>query len=169
MNLNLIELRDSMTNEARFHVIGLGSDHGDDRVGWEIVTRLSDSIPPGVATLITADPFSLITTPPRCELLIVIDACRGAGAPGTIHRFEWPDTQLSFLKATSTHGVGLKRVLELAESLGNLPPRVVILAVEADSIEPGQTLSSAALAAVPDVVRRVFVEIALGVSHQDPL
>jgi hypothetical protein len=54
----------------------------------------------------------------------------------------------------------LVAALELGATLGRLPPRVVLFALEGGSAEPGATLSAAAEAAIPNVVARVLVELA---------
>lgn len=135
-------------------VIGLGSDHGDDSVAWHIVSHLK-----GVKPRVTSDPLSFADVPPDCPLLIVVDACRGAGVPGSVHRFVWPDSRITGRKITSSHGWGLADGLQLAATLGRLPSRVVVLAIETTSHEPGTGLSPEVAAAIPDVVERIRIEI----------
>jgi hypothetical protein len=76
-------------------VIGLGSDRGDDRAGWEVVARLQADGILGVVYKTACDPRALTDLPPDCRNLIVVDACRGAGPPASIRRFEWPDPRLA--------------------------------------------------------------------------
>jgi hydrogenase maturation protease len=103
------------------YVIGIGSVHGDDRFGWEVVSRLQTASPPGVQTLATSDPLVLTEVPHECELLVVVDGCNGAGPVGSVHRFEWPDPKLSALGALSSHAIGPGAALELAAALGKIP------------------------------------------------
>lgn len=141
-------------------LVGLGSSHGDDRVGWEVIARLRESVPPGVRAEATGDPLHLLNCPADCGLLIVVDACHGAGLPGTLHRFVWPDSRLLTLGGTSSHGIGLMAALELAATLGRLPPRVVILAIEGIADEPGEGLNHVVEAAIPAAVAAVLTELA---------
>src|SRR5688572_25080383 len=147
---------------CRTRLVGLGSPFGDDRAGWEVVARLSDAPLTGTRAETTSDPLRVLDGPAGCELLVVIDACRGAGTPGSFHRFEWPDARLTAAGGVSSHGVGLTAALELAGALGRLPARVVVLAIEGEAAEPGAELSPAVEAALPAVVARVLAEVAGG-------
>jgi hydrogenase maturation protease len=135
-------------------VIGFGTTHGDDAVGWDVVSRLH-----GPDTRLASDPLTLVDIPPSCELLILVDACRGTGPPGTIHRFVWPELPALTDTVTSTHGWSLAAGLQLAESLRRLPLRVVIFTVEAGPVEPGDELSPAMVDAAPRVVELILKEI----------
>ncbi len=140
-------------------VIGLGSDHGDDRVGWKVIAQLQTIRPIRVQAQSIHDPLVIMDLPADCQSLIVIDACRGAGEPGSIHRFQWPDSRLDVVIGESSHGLGLASALRLAEVLGKLPPWVVIFAIEADSSEPGEPLSKHIEEAIPAIVALVLTEI----------
>ena len=144
---------------CRVWIIGLGTASGDDRVGWEVVAGLRDVLPAGVRCHPAADPLALLDGPAGCELLVVIDACQGAGPPGTLHRFEWPDPRLVTVRSTSSHGVGLVAALELAMMLGRLPPKVVILSVEGIQSGPSMSLSLEVEATIPEIISRVLAEI----------
>lgn len=144
---------------CRAWVIGLGTAFGDDRIGWEVVARLPAALPAGVRCCTTSDPLSVIEAPVGCELLIVIDACNGAGLPGTVHRFEWPDARLVTVESMSSHGVGLAEALDLAATLGRLPPKAVILSVEGVHGGSGLRPSSTVEAAISEIISLVLAEI----------
>ncbi|MFO0804309.1 MAG: hydrogenase maturation protease [Gemmataceae bacterium] len=135
-------------------VIGLGSNHGDDAVGWDVVSRLN-----GVEARCVSDPSVLAELPKECQKLILVDACRGTGPPGTIHRFEWPNLPAEIGQPTSTHGWGLATGLQLADCLRRLPKRVVIFTVEAGPAEPGCPPTPEVAAAVSQLVELVRREI----------
>jgi hydrogenase maturation protease len=137
----------------------LGSPFGDDRVGWEVVARLRESLPEGTRIDTTSDPLVVLEPLPGAERLIIIDACRGAGEVGSIYRFEWPDPRLAASGTVSSHGVQLTAALELAAALGRLPRRVTVLAIEAGADGPEAGLSEAVEAALPEVVSRVLAEV----------
>ncbi len=148
-------------------VIGLGTPFGDDRAGWEVVARLRNVLPVGTRADATSDPLVVLDTRPEDGLLVVIDACRGAGPEGSVHRFEWPDPQLTADGGVSSHGVGLAAALALAGILGRLPSRVVVFAVEGRSAEPGAGLSRAVEEALPGVVAHVLAEL-VAASNESP-
>jgi len=153
---------------TRAWIIGLGSPVGDDRIGWDVVEQLRELLPPGVRVEETSDPLRVLDCPLGCELLIVIDACCGAGPPGSFHRFAWPDAQLMTQGGVSSHGVGLATALELGGLLGKLPPRIVVFAIEAASTEVNAELSRQVESALPAVVALVLTEIARENAMNDP-
>lgn len=143
-----------MRKNSTVVVMGLGSEHGDDHFGWRVVSELH-----GCQTCIISDSLSIADVPPGCEKLILVDACRGAGLPGSVHRFGWPDNRFVEQRVTSSHGWGLTEGLLLAEALGRLPPRVVIFAVEAGGMEPGSGMSPEVAMSIPLVVDSIRKEI----------
>lgn len=145
--------------DGRVWVIGLGTALGDDRAGWELVALLQERLPAGVRCSSTNDPLCVMDVPVGCERLVVIDACRGAGLPGSLHRFEWPDPRLAAVESLSSHGIGLAAALELAASLERLPPKVVILSIEVAPEAACVGVSLAVEAAMPEFLSRVLAEI----------
>lgn len=140
-------------------VFGIGSPHGDDCLGWQVADALRGRVPPGVRVEAVADPFALLEVPASCRLLVIVDACRGSGEPGTIRRLVWPDLRLDANRLVSSHAWGVCEALLLAERLGRLPPRVVVLTVEASPGWPGTTLSEPVARAIPELVRWVLAEV----------
>lgn len=140
-------------------VYGIGSPHGDDRLGWQVADALRQRVPPGVLVEVAADPLALLEVPIGCRLLIVVDACHWGGEPGTIRRLVWPDAQLDPNRLVSSHAWGVREALLLAERLGRLPPHVVVLAVEVSPDRSGATMSEPVARAVPELVRRVLAEV----------
>lgn len=138
-------------------VVGVGTPHGDDRVGWEAAARLRERLTERAKVDAVSDPLALLDGPP-CRVWIVIDASRGAGIPGSMHRFEWPDSRFMSGDGVSSHGVGLATALQLADAINRLPPRVVVFAIEGESGEPGAGLSASVAAALPELVDRVVAE-----------
>jgi hydrogenase maturation protease len=147
------------------YVIGLGSEHGSDRVGWEVVARLKELCISQLCLRATSDPLSILDVPPECKLLIVVDASTGGGSPGTVQRFVWPDSRLLETGGVSSHGLGLVSAVRLAETLGKIPSRVIVFAIEADSGEPGSKLDPAVEAAIPKVAAMILAETAPGITR----
>jgi hydrogenase maturation protease len=140
-------------------VLAIGSPHGDDRVGCELLDRLRQQLPAGVEAETLAEPLALLEHLDGCSRLVVVDACRTGATPGTVIRLAWPDCGLSQDAGASTHGFGVAAALGLAQALGKLPPRVVLIGVEVEACGPGATLSPAVRAALPELCRRVLEEI----------
>ncbi len=66
--------------------------------------------------------------------LIVVDAIRNGGAPGTLHRLEGDDIPKRILAKNSLHQVDLLEALTLCQALDKVP-ETVIVGVEPEDIE----------------------------------
>ena len=144
-------------------LIGVGSPHGDDQVGWWLVDRLqqlSDESdrPVPFELLALSDPIDLLNHLAGVELLVVIDACEATDSPGSITRWEWGDSTSDEDRSHSTHRFSVIQALELASVLGRLPVRTVIYGVEIEACRPATDLSPSVLASFPDLVQRVLSE-----------
>jgi hydrogenase maturation protease len=90
------------------------------------------------------------------DKVIVVDAMKGGGAPGTVYRVAIDDC-VNAGPIGSVHGFDLKAVLHL---MGRLePPEVVVIGVEPDVIGWSLELSAAVTDALPAVVTSVRGEL----------
>ena len=125
-------------------ILGLGNPHRrDDAAGLEVVRRLEGRVPPEVRLArAPRDGARLLELWKDERWTIVVDAMRGAGAPGSVHRFE-VDGRRSFPRtpATSTHGLGLAEAVELGRTIGQLPGRLTVFGIEAAELEIGDGLT----------------------------
>ncbi len=140
-------------------VLGLGSPHGDDAAGWLVVARLRRH--PGLtAHLEIIEPSELLDHLGDCRRLMLIDACHSNQPPGTIFRLQWPDSRLRCQRRRSSHALGLGDTLCLAETLGWLPPRIIVWGVEISQTEPGGDLTPELRRALPELERQILQELA---------
>ncbi len=114
-------------------IIGVGSPFGADRAGWEAVDYLQTTgFPERYPQL---DWQTLDRPGPRLiewfagrDLVVIIDALLG-GAPGEARVVD--TTELADHEAgLSSHGFGVAAALAMAEALGDLPQRLVIVGIE---------------------------------------
>jgi hydrogenase maturation protease len=145
-------------------VIGLGSWHGDDQVGWRLVESLCSCSQPVAPAFAVDEPIRVIDYLDDCDHLVIVDACRSGAKPGTIVRLVWPDANLGQLRSESSHSFGLNASLRLAEKLDKLPSRVVIYAVELGQCLPARKLSKEVECALPRLKQRVLQE-STGATH----
>jgi hydrogenase maturation protease len=151
-----------MKRNARTLIVGLGSDFGDDRLGAVVVKRIG----PTAATCevrFLRTPLGLLDILEGVEQLHVVDACRGAGLPGTIVRRDWPLTDAESVRFGGTHDVDLLSVLNLAERFKTIPTRVTIWGVEATNgtiaSDFHKPLSRLVDEAVDQVAKRIVAEV----------
>ncbi len=143
-------------------LIGLGhSDCGDDGVGCLVAERVRRVAPTQVQVFIPGgDLFSLLDAWAGADLAIVVDAAASGAPVGFVHRLDGVGAILpNEVARCSTHGVGLREALALAEALGRLPNRLLLYAIEGREFAPGASPSAATLAAVDDVVLRVLADL----------
>lgn len=145
------------------HIIAIGNRWAtDDGVGHEVVQQLQTRLenePAGFAAQIESFCFprpdlALMEALEGCSRALLVDAVVSGAPPGTLHILEW-QTGVGVARGVeraSSHGFGLREVLELAATLGRLPAQVLICGIEAASTEPGEGLTPEVAAAVPKAV-----------------
>ncbi len=151
-------------------LVGIGSPHGDDRAGWLVADALAvhaaraaagtpDSS--GVKIRKAATPAELLDWLDGARRLLVCDAVCGAGAPGTLHRWHWPDACIAQVRSAGSHDFDLAAALELAAGLGRLPPEVIVWGIEGGRMRPDDELSPDVEKAVLELVERIRGELGL--------
>lgn len=144
-------------------VIGIGNRYRrDDGVGPEVVKLLRARRPEGAILLEhSGEGASLMECWDGADTVIVIDAVRSTGTPGTVHRLE-PDRQPipSELFHYSTHAFSLAEAVEMARALRKLPQRMVIYGIEGTDFSAGDTMTPFVLAAAGTVVGKVLEDLA---------
>ncbi|MGV8967530.1 MAG: hydrogenase maturation protease [Cellulomonas sp.] len=149
-------------------VIGLGSpDGGDDAVGLWVARRVAELAPPDVVVVEHEDPTGLIDLWRAAELAVVVDAVRSGSRPGTLFVLDagkhaeplTPDAWASTGRG-GTHAFGLAAAVELGRALHSLPDRLVLVGIEAATMEHGVGLSPAVGAAIDAAVAAVSAVVA---------
>ena len=91
--------------------------------------------------------------------LILVDAVKGGGNPGSIYRFH-PDDIVSEEKyIISAHQIGLLDGLRMIEYSGFKPDSIVIIGVEPKEIDWGLGLSTELNEKLPEIVKVVMDEL----------
>jgi hydrogenase maturation protease len=140
-------------------IVGIGSPHGDDQIGWAVVENLRHQLPTSITTHTAHGGLDLLACLDGQDTMIVVDAAAPSGSPGRVWIFEWPCDALAECRPLSTHGPGLAEALRLADVLGHLPRQVRIYAIEAETIEPGAPLSRFAARSVDAVANAILDEL----------
>jgi hydrogenase maturation protease len=156
-------------SDARTIVIGIGNpDRGDDAAGRLAARRLAAMLPPAVeVSEHDGEVTSLLAAIESAAAVYLIDACASRAKPGTVRRFDVTTGPLPHETfSLSSHGLGLAEAIELARALDQLPPRCIVYAIEAGSVEPGGAVSPAVLAAIEETSERVRRELLSAASEE---
>ena len=148
-------------------IVGIGSPHGDDQLGWVAVDLLRPRLPSHVGAVKARGGLALLEWLEGQERVIVVDAAAPSGRPGMLRSFVWPARDLEECAAGSTHGLGLVAALRLAQALGCLPPLVSIETVEAERVSPGAPLSEAVEWGVAALVESLLHRLARDADARD--
>jgi len=155
---------EELANGKRERIIVLGVGNlllCDEGVGVHVAQRLMNmNFPPQVEIVEGGtDGFGLINVLLRADQLILVDAIKGGGPPGSIYRFgieecpPYPD-----LFKTSVHQISILEVIHLSGLIGSTPQTTVI-GVEPKSLEMNMELSPEVQARVPKLIQLIQEEI----------
>lgn len=149
-------------------IIGIGNEYrGDDGVGRHVARRLAELSSPDVEIQESSgESFSLMELWANAQKVILIDAVQSGAEPGTVQRFDAGEQALptEFVQQCSTHALSLPEAIELARSLQQLPPEVVLYGIEGLSFEHGNTLTPTVARAADEAVRRIHSEVSQSTS-----
>lgn len=141
--------------------VGLGSFHGDDQIGWSIAELLQEAEVVQVRSAIA--PADLLHWLDGLEELILCDACSGQSDVGAVHRLVWQQgkgfSEVMQLRSSNSHQLSVPEVLHLAESLGKLPSKVKLYAVEARDFGAGQPPSAELQNVLPTILQQLVGEL----------
>ena len=147
-------------------VVGVGNTLArDEGVGPVAVERLkAEPLPARVALLDAGTDFlAAMTEFTGAAKVILIDAMRAGGAPGTIYRLtleELEERAKAGASDLSAHGLGVVEAVGLARATGRRVPPTVVLGVEPGEVAFGEGLSPAVEAAMQSLIAAVREEIA---------
>lgn len=144
-------------------VLGLGNLlMQDDAVGVHAVQRLQRDfqLSPQVR-LLDGGTLGLDLLPyiEEAERLLIIDALEMQSPPGSLHRLEGDEVPRAFAGKLSVHQMGLQDLLAVAELQGTLPAEVVVLGVQAASVDVGLELSEPVAAAFEGLLAAVVDQL----------
>ena len=133
----------------------------DEGVGVHVINKMMDMhFPPDIELSEGGvDGLRLMNLVVGVDRLIVIDAVKGGGSPGSIYKFR-PE---EFVTRTDTsklsvHQVGILEVIRLSGLVGKLP-ETTIIGVEPKSIEMGMELTPKIQSKVPRIIELVLDEL----------
>jgi len=143
-------------------LIGIGNQYrSDDGVGLSAIQALKVKGLPNIQiTECTADGTKLMELWGTASKVILIDAVSSGAKPGTIYRFDALTQSFpAHFSFQSTHAFGVAEAIDLARTLDQLPPLLIVYAIEGKNFTTGTGLSPEVENAMQKVVEQVEYEV----------
>jgi hydrogenase maturation protease len=143
-------------------LIGIGNEYRcDDHIGLHVIRILKErKLPETIILESSGDGAELIEMFSSARMAILIDAVASGGNPGTIYQFDAHKqpipAQLSF---QSTHAFGVGEAIELARVFEQLPPILLVYAIEGENFSLGIELTPKVEQAGQRVVEQVCEKV----------
>jgi hydrogenase maturation protease len=151
--------RRTTRGDSRRLLVGVGNpDRGDDAAGRAVARRLRSRSDGRLEVRECAgEATALLEAWAGFDDVVLVDACRGAGPPGSVHRIS-PDEleRVATLRHASTHSLGVVAAIGLARAFGGLPAHLVIYAIEAGRSRESEALSPEVRDAVGEVAALIL-------------
>ncbi len=148
-------------------IIGVGNEYrSDDGAGIAVARRLRALFPTGVTVLEeSGEGAALIQAWQGAASVLLVDAVRSGAPPGTLHRLDASAASVpTGFFHYSTHAFSVAEAVELARSLDQLPPHLVVYGIEGENFGAGLELSPAVEQAVEAMVTRLAEEVRAALS-----
>ncbi len=151
-----------MSERLPLLILGLGNVLlEDDGVGGAAVSLLLDRFePPAGVRVFDGGTLGLSLLPyvENADAVILVDAVKADGAPGTLVRLDGDDVAPAVATRLSPHQVGVADLLDGARWLGHYPRRVVLLGLVPASMELSVGLSPLVRASLLELVEQIVAE-----------
>lgn len=148
-------------NEPLILCIGIGNEYRtDDALGLLIAREVQSRHLPGIKCVeATGEGTALMTAWAGYETVFLIDAVLSGNRPGTLYRLPVHNHHVpTGFFHYSTHAFSVAEAIELARTLGQLPPRLIIFGIEGKNFSAGIGLSSEVRAVIPDMVKQILTD-----------
>ncbi|RKY89512.1 Ni,Fe-hydrogenase maturation factor [candidate division KSB1 bacterium] len=139
-------------------IIGIGNLLlKDEGVGVHIIRELEKTTLPEDVSLIDAGTATLdaLQMLGNVEKLIVIDAVKGGGKPGTVYKFKPEDIISGDVASISLHQLGFMEALSIVERTGKSFKDITIIGVEPKEIVSGMELSPEIARKIPEIIKLI--------------
>jgi len=139
---------------------GLGTHVVRSLMAWASLPAHVEVIEAGTALL------DLVPEMARHSRVVLIDAIRAGGQPGTLYRIEIVAGSVLRTETSlpiSLHQWGILETLRTAEVLGLMPRQLTLLGAEPEALEPGLELSARLTRAAEEIVAILLEEMRCGI------
>ena len=145
------------SNGSRAAIIGIGNPvMADDGIGPRLISELEGSDLGADLIDMGSGGMQLVHLLARYDSVLLVDSADMGLAPGE-HRVFTPGEVVSLkeTRAYSLHDWDLMRSIEISMQLGETPQRILIFAVQPDSLEMREGLSPELERLVPSYIEKV--------------
>jgi hydrogenase maturation protease len=147
-------------SEGKILIVGMGNFiYRDEGIGVHIIQEMKKmELPSHIELLdIGTSTMDLISYLKEVKKLIVIDAMRAGGNPGTIYKCKPEDLLPKDEGPISLHEIGLLETLNMTKKLG-MEIQTVIVGIEPEIMEWGTELTEAVKNKIPMIIEAVLKE-----------
>jgi hydrogenase maturation protease len=145
-------------NQSAILVIGVGNEYrGDDAIGLLVARRVRElGLENVIAIEESGEGAHLIEAWKGAETVIIVDAVSSGANPGSVYRFDAVAQRIpSKIFRHSSHAFSVVEAIELARTMSQLPPHLIVIGIEGQSYEAGVGLSPEVKQGVEEVVNRI--------------
>lgn len=141
-------------------IVGVGSPHGDDQIGWCVAQLLAEQFEAGELELqLLTRPVSQLWTLLNSPRLLIIDACLADLPTATLRRITLEQLETQSTGLLSSHSLGVAELLTLAKGMGMQIDHLRIFGIQLLQTEPMAELSPQLKVALPRIVDQLVAEI----------
>lgn len=147
-------------------ILGVGNIlMSDEGIGVHIVNELKASeLNSSVGELEIVDGgtlgIDLIPVIEKADKLIIVDAVKNGGNPGTIYKFKFKECHLNIEKNKfSLHQIDLIDTLKIMQIQNKLPEEIVLIGIEPKNLGWGENLSEELKEKIPQIKKILEEEV----------
>lgn len=146
----------------RILIVGVGNPlRGDDGLGPTAIKILEAMRLPKDVVVQEASPYSLLSVEfENYDKVVLIDAVKRGGKPGTLHylRLKPESLEGEFKTVFSLHEANLSEILRLKKKMGALSREIIVVGCEPLCLE-GLELSKPVRKHLPEIIYKVLLEL----------
>lgn len=160
-------------SEKSVLVLGIGNlVMSDDGAGVHVVRKLLETYRfPENVKVVDGGTLGLDLLPmlENVTNLILVDAVNTGAPPGTLVRMYGEELPIALETKVSPHQMGLKDLLAVSELMGHKPCEMVLIGVQAGSVEMGTEMTAEVNATIDGMILNILVELdKMGVCYELP-
>lgn len=151
-----------MTKTQDILILGIGNILlKDEGIGIHVINKLKELTLPENVEVIDGGTagLDLIDLIEGRKKLIVIDAVKAGGVPGTIYRLTEENLDIKPKAIMSFHDIDLLDALYMVQTTGEKPKEIIVIGIEPKDMSDGLELSPEIEERIPYIIRLVLKEL----------